>query len=686
MSKIWLNGFALLSVLFFANASGNNASQPKQNASEALTGTLQKMIVENASVTMQLDLNGLNGSSSLVARPVPLHFAAAPNSFFSILVFNDFLRGIQPGSMALALQNSSSVGVNAPGYSNLPAALRSSLKRLTVDKLPTGQGFDLAVRDSNTGFTFFNIEGHQYNYDATAQSLSITGGRLLISKQFASTLGIPLEAGSLAGTIAIGAAMQPIQIDELVRGETKSMVLPPMQHAVGPGAPDLVPGPDVIVGDLEDVAQFNSPVGTQVGLAIGTDSCNNGDQPVNWLAMPNTDHPVVPQNLYRMSGGANNDARFEQIGQSWMKHTFLALQEGVCGFCDTSPPCNPGPQLCPGCSDPYTSGLNGDQGSIGSRAWVNPFTGSFPSTANNHSGHSHNSVSHRILVETSDLIPGQNSGASYFGEAAYISPHEYTWCQSHPTQCNMFNNYSYRRFSVTGGPTFFNFPAVGSTVRMQSAIQAWAATNATVNQIEPDPGNDGIWLMGYKITNPSAGVWHYEYALFNMNLDRGIQSFNVPLSAGVNVSNIGFHAPPQHPGWANDGTFNNQGYSSAPWTVTQAPGSITWNSETFAQNQNANAIRWGTLYNFRFDADQPPQSANATVGFFKTGSPMMVAIQAPAGGTPTPTPTATATATATATPTATATATATATITPRPTPSPRPISSPRPRPTPPPRP
>ena len=89
MSKIWLNGFALLSVLCFANASENNASQPKQNASEGLTGTLQKMIVEDASVTMQLDLNGLNGSSSLVARPVPLHFAAAPNSFFSILVFND---------------------------------------------------------------------------------------------------------------------------------------------------------------------------------------------------------------------------------------------------------------------------------------------------------------------------------------------------------------------------------------------------------------------------------------------------------------------------------------------------------------------------------------------------------------------------------------------------------------------
>ena len=105
------------------------------------------------------------------------------------------------------------------------------------------------------------------------------------------------------------------------------MVMPPLQHAVGPRTPNLVPGPDVIVGDIEDVEQFDAPVGTQVGLAIGTDSCNNGDQPIDWFALPNTDHPVVPQNLYRMSGGADNQERFEQIGQSWMKHTFEALED-----------------------------------------------------------------------------------------------------------------------------------------------------------------------------------------------------------------------------------------------------------------------------------------------------------------------------------------------------------------------
>src|SRR5262249_33390505 len=121
MSKIPLTGFALLSLLFFGNSSAIYAAQLKQSTSTGPTGTLQKMIVDNGSVTMQLDLNGLNGSNSLVARPVTLHFAAAPNSFFPILVFNDLLRSLEPGSIELALQDTSSDGVNAPGF-NLPVA------------------------------------------------------------------------------------------------------------------------------------------------------------------------------------------------------------------------------------------------------------------------------------------------------------------------------------------------------------------------------------------------------------------------------------------------------------------------------------------------------------------------------------------------------------------------------------
>ena len=99
--------------------------------------------------------------------------------------------------------------------------------------------------------------------------------------------------------------------------------------------------------------------------------------------------------------------------------------------------------------------------------------------------------------------------------------------------------------------------------------------------------------------------------------------------AGLPLSNVGFHAPPQHPGIANDGTQGSAGYSNAPWTSNQTSSALSWSSETFAQNQNANAIRWGTLYNFRFDSNRPPQAASATIGFFKTGAPITVAIQAP---------------------------------------------------------
>ena len=652
-----------MSVLLFANISGTYAAQPKQNTSGALTGTLQKMIVENGSVTLNLDLNGLNGSDDLTTRPVTLQFATATNSFLPILVLNGELRGPEPGSIALVPQT-------RPNQL-LPAVLATSLKQLVVEKLSPGAAFDLAVRDARTGLRFFNVEGHRYDYDAKTQSLNIQGGRLLISDEFAKALGRPSHAGANVGRISMGAALQPIEVTQLVSGEPKSVVMPPLGEATRVDVPTQTSGPDVIVGDLPDVEQLGT-AGTQVGLGIATTSCNSGNQPVDWFQLPDTDHPVVPQNLYRMSGAADNTERFEQVGQSWLKHTFFALEDDDCDLgCNTNG-CATGSHLCPGCSDPYSANLNGDQTQIGSRAWVNPFTGNFPTTANNHSGHNHDGVSHRVRVEIDDLNQNLNQGAAYFAEAQYVAPSEYTWCQAHPTECNMYNNASYRQYSVSG-TTNFTFSPVGNTLRMLPAIRAW--TGASVNQIQPDPGTDGIWFMAYKVTNPSPEVWHYEYALYNENLDRAIQSFSVPLGLGANISNIGFHAPPQEPGWPNDGTFNNQGYSSAPWTVTQAPDSITWNTETFAQNQNANAIRWGTLYNFRFDADQPPQSADATVGYFKTGSPMMVAIQAPSGGA-TPTPTATPTATASTTPTAT----------PRPTPTPRFSPPPRPRPTPLPRP
>ena len=249
----------------------------------------------------------------------------------------------------------------------------------------------------------------------------------------------------------------------------------------------------------------------------------------------------------------------------------------------------------------------------------------------------------------------------------------------------MFNNFSYKKFTVSGGPTNFIFNQAGNTVRMQAAIQAWADTGATVTRVEPDPGNDGIFFVGYKVTGPTDGVWHYEYAIFNMNLDRAIQSFEVSFGGmPAPIDNIGFHAPPQHPGWPHDGTVGDAGYSSTPWTVENVGSSVTWSTETLAQNPNANAIRWATMYNFRFDSTAAPVLDQATIGFFKTGSPVTVEVMVPfmSDQSPTPTPTPPASPTPSATPSPTATPTATI----RPTPTPRPIPPRRERPTPHPRP
>ena len=603
MSKKLFTYLMLPILLLFCNSSQNSVAGSKQKSPDAQSGTLEKMIVASGSVAMDVDLNRLNGVNSATAKRETLRFAVAANSFFPVLVFNDVLRGPEPGSIALIPQNSTT----------LPAALSASLNQLVVEKLPSSEPSDLTVRDGKTGFAFFNIEGHQYDYDGGAQSLRIADGRLLISKEFANALGRPSDAGAVVGKISIGAAMQPIEITHLVNGEPQSVMMP----GVG-----TQPGPDVIVGDLPSVEQFGR-VGTQVGLAVGTDSCNNGQVDLDWFALPNNDHPVIPQNLYRMKGGTDNIERFEQVGQSWLKHAFAAASSNTCGF-----GCNGvgGSHLGSGCSDLYSASLNAGQSGLGSRALVSPFTGAFPGSPSpaNHSGHVHTGTSHRVTVAMSDLDTTQNPGATYFAEGQYVTPHEYAWCQANPGQCNMYNNVSYRRFSVSG-TTNFTFSPVGSTVRSQPAIFAW--TGATINKIEPDPGNDGIAFIGYKVTNPSAGVWHYEYAIYNENLDRAIQSFAVP--TGRRIRNIGFHAPPQEPGWANDGTVGNAGYNSTPWASVVTGGSLAWSCETLAQNPNANAIRWGTLYNFRFDSNRPPQAEFAVIGFFKTGVPIMVPIQGP---------------------------------------------------------
>ena len=85
-------------------------------------------------------------------------------------------------------------------------------------------------------------------------------------------------------------------------------------------------GPNVIVGDLNGVANY-AAIGGIDAFAVGTTSCNVGDADLDWVSGNNL-HPVIGQHAFRMK-----DGRFEQIGQSWLKHGFLALSQTLCDSC-----------------------------------------------------------------------------------------------------------------------------------------------------------------------------------------------------------------------------------------------------------------------------------------------------------------------------------------------------------------
>ncbi len=117
--------------------------------------------------------------------------------------------------------------------------------------------------------------------------------------------------------------------------------------------------------------------------------------------------------------------------------------------------------------------------------------------------------------------------------------------------------------------------------------------------------------MAAKAIDNRDGTWRYEYAVYNHDLDRAVGSFSVPLGPGTIVSNTGFVAVESH----------DEPFSNDAWLTMIDPDQVAWATEPFTHNPNANPIRWGTLYNFWFDADAPPADTTVTLGLFKPGDP-----------------------------------------------------------------
>ncbi len=413
-----------------------------------------------------------------------------------------------------------------------------------------------------------------------------------------------------------------------------SMVVPTPHPAPDYTAPL---GPDVIVGTIVDVGRYGTGVSNGIpvtAFAVGTDSCNPGDRPVTWIDNTNhpgygsQEHPVIAQNMFRYNV-VSGAGRFVQIGQSWLKHGFLSTNSNACGTCQ-QPPFG-GDQLGVNCSDTYGASLNGGQTYLGPRSAVNATTGAFPfphTTGSSAGVTGYATIGMRLQVPTAD-VTSQPAGTRYIVDTHYVTQDDAQYVRPSQTSAiNALNNLSWRELNAANignaAPTF-----TGGTRQREPGIFAWrqidpAVTLNTADHQEPNdavyPFTPPFWTgktitarywVGARVTTLSPGNYHYEYNVYNVNSDRSAGSFSIPFPSGGTTTNVQFAAPLSHSG---------EPYSNASWTMTRAGDVMKFSTDSFATNANANAIRWGTMYTFRFDSTVQPVSGTATIGLFKPGT------------------------------------------------------------------
>jgi hypothetical protein len=370
-------------------------------------------------------------------------------------------------------------------------------------------------------------------------------------------------------------------------------------------------GPDVITSDISSASTL-SHTNNSTAFSFAQTLCNLGDIPLQFAASPSAQHPIIAQNLYRYKV-VNGSGRFEQIGMGWAFHEFAALQGNSCG--GTCLPWGDASRLGSQCSSPDSASAMGQQQALRPRSEVNPLTGVFPASGTLPAITS--ALDRRLQVADADLDPAQNPGALYFAESAAIAPDD-------AASSNSLNNSSHRQVRVTFGATP-TLTMLGTVRAQQPAITAWRDIDSQVTLANVDVPGEGRLILASRVTQTGPCTWHYEYAIENLNSDRAAGFFSVPLQSWQDASDIGFHDVDSHSG---------EPYDSADWIAARVGQELVWRSpQTFQQNPNSNALRWGTIYTFRFDSHRPPNSGAINIGLFKPGTPdhMEVAADVPGG-------------------------------------------------------
>jgi hypothetical protein len=571
--------------------------------------------VIDGSVTLSLsparlaDL-GLSIESPRGVSPSPdrrqLAFSVAPELELGFRTEDGLLHGIGDERLSIPFRGGFVLGARHPRSGTpLPPAVLFDFS-LEIGSLPHPDFARIraAGAEPNAPLTIRNAA---FRFDPAGE-LGVRFGDVVISRDWAALLGRPELVNRRIGSFELR-----LEAVSTTGVPTKSLGEAPER---GPREPDEVV--DVLLGELYDLdahARVGSYPNGVNGLSAATTSCNNGNVRVPWQPPMSPAHPFIGLAMFRESGDA-----LEMIGQSWLKHAFLAVWSNQCDL--GCPGFGSDFFLEVGCSDTYSASNNAGQFYLGPRREVNPHTGAWEPCASffdgtptdcvrSYTGSEPDAVRHTLEVHDADLGAPD---ARYFYEACYYVAGD----------DSLHNNVGWRECTTewtgsswritTTGPWFETKPEPGPV------ILRWGDQHDT-KAVAPD---DGLAILATRVTDLGGGQWHYEYALYNRTSDRGLRSFSVPVGS-ANVTNAAFRDIDHD--------------AATDWTPTIADGVITGATDEWVSDPDAPALFFQTLFNFRFDADAPPTAGAATAGLFAPGIGTSVVFdsQAPAtrGGTET---------------------------------------------------
>jgi hypothetical protein len=371
---------------------------------------------------------------------------------------------------------------------------------------------------------------------------------------------------------------------------------------------NTVPGLDLKLETASTISRFRRtgsfPTGVQA-IGIRTTCCNPGTVPVPFQAAMNPGHGFIHYIVARES-----DGRFVQISNyAWIKHTFGSNNDpGVCGPC-ANVPTNSFVEV--GCSDTYLASQAVDHFNLGPPDELDPWLGtwnpicSYFDVGNPPVAPAQQCDGIRSLTQTQANVLNQGIGltmrvyddalnvanANFWYQAGYLVPGELETLRG--------DNIASRGFTAVWSASALQWTLTDlSNYVYGSILQRWSGSSLASNTNGTD---DGRYFVAVKVTGPTNGLYHYEYAVHNRDNKRGMGAFRVPICLGAQALNFGFHDVDRDP--------------LTDWTAAKVGTEVVFQTGTITPNP----LKWNSIYNFWFDSDAAPLGGTVVLDQYAVG-------------------------------------------------------------------